>query len=174
MRHITKFFYTLLLVMVLTVPATASEFMDIDIQLGEAILSRMLCKKKSEINFVSRVRENVYLFSVFYANKKARFFVGVYNDMLRVQGKDFQTTTCSIPYHFDPTSKCATVDYSVPDCPTTERIVVCSEKNIEEKKEEQFWNRSIPELLDEDLRRALQEENAANATSTTNATSPQQ
>lgn len=160
MRHISKFLFALVMALTFALPAKASEFMDMDICLGRKIVARMLCKDENEINYVSRVRENVYLFSVFYASKEARFFVGVYNDLIRVQGKDFQTTTRTIPYHFDATAKCGIVDYSVPDCPTTERLICCSEKTIEEQLDEKFWDRPIPELLDEDLRNALQDDNA--------------
>ncbi|CCH48627.1 hypothetical protein [Pseudodesulfovibrio piezophilus] len=164
MRH---FFILICLFSVLTfssLPASGSEFPDMDICIGKNIVARILCKDVSEVDYVSRVRKNIYLFSVFYANKEARFFVGVYKDMIRVQGKDFMTVTRSIPYHFDETSKCGIVDYSVPDCPTSERIVCCSEKTLDEQLDEKFWDRPIPDLLEEDLRNALQADNASTGT----------
>ena len=150
--------------------ARASEYTDMDICLGRQVVARILCKNPNDVDYVAQVRENVYLFSVFYANRKARFFVGVYKDMIRVQGKDFQTVTKSIPYHFDSTSKCGVVDYSVRDCINNERIVCCSEKTIEEKMDEKFWDRPIPELLEEDLRKALE----SNATEPGTAAPPAQ
>jgi len=161
MRYITRIILAVMAAIIFALPAQATEFMDMDISLGRQIVARTLCKDPVEVNYVSRVRENVYLFSVFYANKQARFFVGVYKDMIRIQGKDFQTVTRSIPYHFDSAAKCAVVDYFPPDCPTSERIVACSQKTIEEQLDEKFWDRPIPELLEEDLRNAL----ADNATS---------
>lgn len=160
MQHLLKLILTLLMVTLFTLPAAASEYMDMDICMGRQIVARILCKDVDEVNYVSRVRENIYLFSVFYANKEARFFVGVYQDMIRVQGKDFKTVTRSIAYHFDETAKCGVVDYSIPDCPMSERIVCCSEKTVEEELDEKFWDRPIPELLEEDLRNALQGDNA--------------
>jgi len=136
--------------------ARASEYTDMDICLGRQIVARMLCKQPNDVDYVAQVRDNVYLFSVFYANRKARFFVGVYKDMIRIQGKDFLTVTKSIPYHFDSTSKCGVVDFYVRDCIFQERIVCCSEKTIEEKMDDKFWDRPIPELLEEDLQRALE------------------
>lgn len=165
MRHITWFTLSLLVTMFFAFPARASEFADMDICLGKQIVARALCKDPVEVNYVSRVKEHIYLYSVFYANKEARFFVGVYNDMIRLQGKEFRTVTRSIPYHFDATAKCGIVDYAVPDCPTQERIVCCSQKTIEEQLDEKFWDRPIPELLDEDLRNALQADNATEAES---------
>ncbi|WP_319468470.1 hypothetical protein [uncultured Pseudodesulfovibrio sp.] len=165
MRYITRIILAVMAAIVFAQPVQATEFMDMDISLGKQIVARTLCKDPVEVNYVSRVRENVYLFSVFYANKQARFFVGVYKDMIRVQGKDFQTVTRSIPYHFDSAAKCAVVDYFPPDCPTNERIVACSQKTIEEQLDEKFWDRPIPELLEEDLRNAL----ADNATSSSDA-----
>lgn len=160
MRHILKLIFPLLVVAIFALPAKASEFIDMDICMGRQIVARILCKDINEVNYVSRVRPNIYLFSVFYANQESRFFVGVYEDMIRVQGKDFQTVTRSIPYHFDKTAKCGVIEYSVPDCPTTERIVCCSQKTIEEQLDEKFWDRPIPELLEEDLRKAIQGDNA--------------
>ncbi|QJB55162.1 hypothetical protein [Pseudodesulfovibrio sp. zrk46] len=167
MRHITGLLFALLLTLTLALPAQATEFMDMDICLGRKLIARILCKDELEVNYVSRVHENVYLFSVFYANKEARFFVGVYNDMIRIQGKDFQTTTRSIPYHFDSAAKCSVVDYAVPECLNTERLVCCSEKTIEEELDEKFWDRPIPDLLEEDLQRALQGDNATQPEDTT-------
>jgi len=160
MRHITLTICLALFIMLFARPAKASDYLDMDICLGKQIVARVLCKAPIEINYVSKVRNNIYLFSVFYANKETHFFVGVYKTMIRVQGKEFQTVTRSIPYHFDATAKCGIVDYSPPDCPTNERIVCCSQKTVEEELDEKFWDRPIPDLLEEDLRNALQSANA--------------
>lgn len=160
MRHIRITLITLFALAFFALPAKASEFTDMDICLGRQIVARILCKPVIEVNYVSKVSDNVYLFSVFYAKREARFFVGVYNDMIRVQGKEFKTITRSIPYTFDETAKCGIVEYSVPDCPTTERIVCCSQKTVEEQLDDKFWDRPISDLLDEELRRALQADNA--------------
>lgn len=160
MRSIASLILGLAALVLLAQPAPASDYMDMDICLGRQIVARVLCKRPEDVDYVARVRDNVYLFTVFYANRKARFFVGVYNDMIRVQGKDYQTATRTIPYHFDKVSKCAVVDYSVSDCPNSERIVCCSEKTVDEKMDEKFWDRPIPELLEEDLRNALEAGNA--------------
>jgi len=156
MRHIIRLILILFTLTIGTPLAMASDYMDMDICMGKQIVARILCKTPDEVNYVSRVKNNIYLFSVFYASKEARFFVGVYKDVVRVQGKDFQTVTRTIPYHFDTTAKCGVIDYAVSDCPTTERIVCCSEKTIEEKLDEKFWDRPIPELLEEDMRNAMQ------------------
>lgn len=161
MRQLTRFILSLAIVASLAMPVSASEYLDMDIDLGKQIVARTLCKDALEVSYVTRVRENVYLFSVFYANKTARFFVGIYKDMIRIQGKEFQTGTRSIPYHFDSTAKCAVVEYSPPDCPTSERIVACSQKTMEEQLDEKFWDRPIPDLLEEDLREALKQNDAA-------------
>lgn len=152
-------------------PSDASEYLDMDICLGKQVVARTLCKDPVEVNYVSQVKENIYLFSVFYADREARFFVGVYKNMIRIQGKDYQTMTRSLPYHFDDKAKCGVVDYIVPGCAATERIVCCSEKTIDEKLDDRFWNRPIPDLLEEDLRKALE---ASNATGTDKAKPPQE
>lgn len=160
MRNLKSVLFTIAALAVFTLPAKASEFVDMDICLGKQIVARILCKPVIEINYVTKVRDNVYLFSVFYAKKESHFFVGVYNDTIRVQGKEFKTITRTIPYHFDATAKCGIVDYAVPDCETDERIVCCSRKTTEEELDDKFWNRPLPDLLEEDLRNALREDNA--------------
>lgn len=155
---------TTLLLVLFALPAYASEFQDMDICLGRQVIARALCKDPVEINYVSAVRDNINLFSVFYAKKEARFFVGVYKDMIKMQGKDYLTVTRTIPYHFDATAKCGVVEFSPPDCPTTQRIVCCSKKTVEDELDEKFWNRPIPELLEEDLRNALENNNATEDT----------
>jgi hypothetical protein len=160
MRHITSLALTTLALILLVLPASASEYTDMDICLGRQVVARILCKSPQEINYVSKIRDNVYLFSVFYASQEAHFFVGVYNGMIRVQGKEFKTVTQTISYHFDSMSKCGVVDYTQPSCPATGRIVCCSEKTVEEQLDDKFWDRPIPELLEEDLRNALQDDNA--------------
>ncbi len=154
-----RFFIAVLILAAGLVPARsgASEFEDMDICLGKAVVARTVCKEPSEVNYVAKVRDNIYLFSVFYARQEARFVVGVSDTMIRIQGKEFLKLTNTLPYHFDSDSKCGVVEYSSPDCPNSEPIVCCSEKTEEEKLDDKFWGRPIPELLDEDLRKALEE-----------------
>nr|WP_287412945.1 hypothetical protein [Pseudodesulfovibrio sp.] len=137
-------------------PALASEYEDMDICLGKKVLARALCKDPLEVNYVARVRDNIYLFSVFYAKQEARFVVGISNNKIRIQGKEFLTLTKTLSYEFDTMSKCGVVRFSSVECPTSEPIVCCSEKTVEEKLDEKFWDRPIPDLLEEDLRRALE------------------
>lgn len=153
MRRTIAIFFILTILFAL--PAQASEFEDMDICLGRAVVARAICKDPLEVNFVAKVRDNIYLFSVFYARQEARFVVGVTDKTIRVQGKEFLKLTKTLPYHFDAQSKCGVVNFSTPDCPVTEPIVCCSEKTTEEKLDEKFWIRPIPDLLDEDLRKAL-------------------
>ena len=127
-----------------------------DICLGKQILGRILCKSPQEVNYVAKVRDNIYLFSVFYAKQEARFVVGISGDKIRVQGKEFLKLTRTIPYDFDKTNKCAVVEYSSAECTRTEPIVCCTEKTEEDVKEENFWDRPIPDLLEEDLKKALE------------------
>jgi hypothetical protein len=138
------------------IPALASDYTDMDICLGKQVLGRILCKSPQEINYVAKVRDNIYLFSVFYAKQEARFVVGISSDKIRVQGKEFLKLTRTIPYDFDTASKCAVVEYSSAECTRTEPIVCCTEKTEEDIKEEKFWDRSIPDLLEEDLKKALE------------------
>lgn len=155
MRHCRIFIFALLTVVITASSAMATEFMDMDIKIGREVVANALCKSPAEVNYVTKVRDNLYLYSVFYAKKESHFFVGVYKDFIRLQGKEFKTITRTIPYKFDEATKCAVVQFSVPDCPTDANIVACSEKTLEEKKDDEFWDKSIPELLEEDLEKAI-------------------
>jgi hypothetical protein len=137
-------------------PAGASDLLDMDICLGKQILGRILCKDPQEVNYVAKVEDNIYLFSVFYAKQEARFVVGISNTKIRVQGREFLKLTRTIPYDFDKNTKCAVVEYSSSECPRSEPIVCCSEKTAEDLKEQKFWDRPIPDLLEEDLKKALE------------------
>jgi hypothetical protein len=138
------------------IPAEASEFQDMDICLGKQVLGRILCKDPQEINYVAKVKDNIYLFSVFYAKQEARFVVGISDSKIRVQGREFLKLTRTIPYDFDKSTKCAVVEYSSSECTRTDPIVCCSEKTEEDVKEQKFWDRPIPDLLEEDLKKALE------------------
>lgn len=155
MRRIFIAICATLLMGLVSLPVHASEFEDMDICLAKQVLARMLCKDPIEISYVTRAKEHIYLFSVFYARQEARFVVGISNDTIRVQGKEFLKLTRTLHYDFDSTSKCGVVDFTSSECYRTEPIVCCSEKTVEEKLDEKFWDRPIPDLLEEDLRRAL-------------------
>lgn len=128
------------------------------------IMARMFCKDPADFNYVAKVRENLYLFSVFYANKPAKFYCGTGKDYVRIQGLDIVKTTHTIPYFYDTPSGCGVVSYANQECPKNEQAVCCAPKTVEDKKADDFWDRSIPELLDEDLKKALGDNATQNGT----------
>ncbi|MGE4192772.1 MAG: hypothetical protein AB7E51_05240 [Pseudodesulfovibrio sp.] len=153
-----RILFALCATLVMTLSATAakaSEYTDMDICMGRQLLARVLCKDPMEINFVAKVKDSIYLFSVFYARQEARFVVGISSDTVRIQGKEFLKLTRTISYTFDKTSKCGVANYSNSECINREPVVCCSEKTEEEKMDQKFWDRPIPDLLEEDLRKAL-------------------
>ena len=161
MRHIAvSWMLTVLLVSFLAVPAGATDLQDMDICLCTGALARELCKDPSDIFLVGQVRSDLYLFSVFYANQETKFFCGVNKNNVKLQGKEWRKVTRTIPYQFDKGSKCGVLEHSVSDCPNYERLVCCSQKTEEEKLDDDFWVKPIPELLDEDLRQAIEDMNA--------------
>ena len=163
MQRFAASFASLCALILFAMPAAGSPYEDMDLCLGKQIVARALCKQPYEVNYVSKVKDDIYLFSVFYANRNTHFFVGVYNNVIRIQGKEFQTVTRTIPYQFDELAKCGIVDFSSPECPTAERIICCSQKTTEEELDDKFWNRPIPELLEDDLRRAIEGLNATDS-----------
>mgnify|MGYP000238813124 CR=1 FL=1 len=142
------------------VRAQCDEIDIMNIELCKQVMARMFCKSPQDFNMVAKVREGLFLLSTFYANKETQFFCGIGGGYIRVQGREFRTMTHTIPYVFDMKSKCSVVNYSSPDCPNSSPIVVCAQKTLDEQSAQDFWNRPIPDLLDEDLKRALDDLNA--------------
>ena len=122
--------------------------------LCRTILARVLCKKTNELNFVAKADPTGYWISAFWGNKDLRFYCGVDPGSVRIQAKGLQQFTRTIPVPFDPSSRCATVDYSNPECPTSRKVACCLPKTEQEKQEESFWNRPVLDLLKQDLERA--------------------
>lgn len=149
--------------LLLAVPAGADEIDNMNVNVCRQLMAKMLCKDVVDFKYVAKVKDGLYLFSTFYANREAMFYCGLGGGYIKVQGKEFHKVTTTIPYTFDVPSKCSIVEYSNPECPDYRRIVVCAEKTLDEQAVEDFWNRPIPDLLDEDLKRALEELNATDA-----------
>lgn len=152
----------LLATLLLCAPATADEIDNMNVELCSQVMAKMMCKDQMDFNYVSKVRDGVYLFSAFYANSEVGFYCAVGGGYVKVKGVKYLKVTRTIPYTFDRPSKCSIVEYSNPECPDYRRIVVCAEKTLDEQATEDFWNRPIPDLLDEDLQRALEDLNGTN------------
>lgn len=160
-----RFLAALLLALFMLAPtqARSDEIDTMNIELCRQVLSRMLCKDPVELNMVAKVKDGLYLFSTFYAKKETQFYCGVGGGYIRIEGKEFHKITHTIPYVFDMPSKCSVVEYLNPECPKRSKIVVCAPKTLDEQSAEDFWNRPIPDLLDEDLKRALDDLNGTEA-----------
>lgn len=133
---------------------------NMNVDICRQALGRTMCKDANEFNYVAKVKDGLYLFSTFYAKKEATFFCGLGGGYLKVQGREFRKITKTIPYEYDATSKCIAIQYSNPSCPTASPMVSCARKTLDEQAAEDFWSRPIPDLLDEDLQRALEDLNA--------------
>lgn len=117
-------------------------------------LARMLCKKTGDLNFVAKADPTGYYFNVFWGSKEVRFYCGVDPNSIRIQARTGQQFTRTIPFAFDNTSRCSTLSYSVPECPTYRKVSCCMPKTKEEKEQESFWNRPVLDLLKQDMERA--------------------
>lgn len=148
----------LALIVAFSSPAAASGVDDMDFCICRNVLSRMLCKDVDEFNLVGKIRDGLYLYSVFYANKEQKFYCGVGSQFVKVQGLEKMKITRSIPYTFDPESNCGALDFDSSDCPKYSRVTCCAKKDAEARKADQFWDKPIPQLLEEDLREALKQD----------------
>lgn len=157
MKTVAAFIVAVLLMT--SVPASASGVDEMDFCICRNVLSRLLCKDIDEFNLVGKIRDGLYLYSVFYANKEQKFYCGVGSAFVKVQGLEKMRITRSIPYTFDPESNCGKLEYDTSDCPKYVPVTCCAKKDAEQRKADQFWDKPIPQLLEEDLREALRESN---------------
>lgn len=151
---------TFVLCLLFAVPARAGGVDEMDFCICRNVLSRMLCKDPNEFNLVGKIKDGLYIYSVFYANKETKFYCGVGSKFVKVQGVSKRRITRSIPYSFDPEENCGLVEFSSPECPVYAPVTCCAEKEADQRKADEFWDKPIPQLLDEDLREALEQDNA--------------
>ncbi|MBN2140316.1 MAG: hypothetical protein PHV85_06315 [Desulfovibrionaceae bacterium] len=145
--------------------ATGSRAMgpeDMNLCLCRHVIGRLLCKDIEEIEYIGRMADGTYGFSVFYASKPTRFYCYVSEQNIQVRGRAATPITRTIPYVFDKNSRCGIVALEVPECPNKNDIICCAVRKKEDVEEEKFWSRTIPALLDEDLKSVFGKD--ANAT----------
>lgn len=152
---------TLAVTLLFPVASLASDASDdMDFCICRNVVARLLCKDVDEINLVGKVRDGLYIYSVFYANKVSKFYCGVGEKYVKLQGFDRVTVTRSIPYTYDPEENCGIIDYYSDSCPVYTPVKCCANKDADQRKADEFWDKPLPQLLDEDLRDALQAGNA--------------
>ena len=147
-------------------PAQAMEAVDQrNICLCTRVMARILCKKPDEFNYVDSYSDGTYSFTVFYADQVRPIRCQVSSSFVHLKADLGQTMLRSVPYTPDAATGCGTVDYRVPQCPDTSIIKCCGKRSAEDlQKEEElkFWNKPIPELLQQELQKGIATE--ANAT----------
>ena len=127
-------------------------------------IARTLCKQPQDLKYIDEYQtSNTYSFTVFYAKTETRFVCLVTDTEIRIQGKAWQPIMRTIPLDFESNHFCGLVNYSVPECPYEKPIICCSEKSVKQEKEDKaydFWNRPIPEILEDEIRLREMQENA--------------
>ncbi len=155
MKRLTALAAALLLVAGI-LPAAAQDIGPDDMNrcLCVSALSRILCKKAGEINYVSKAGDGIYVFSVFYASQEARFSCAFTPDVIHVRGDTTKKFLRTIPYTYDQKERCGSFTLGLPDCPIRGAAKCCSAKTAEQsqqEKEDTFWSRPIPEILQEEI-----------------------
>ena len=126
-------------------------------------LARSQCKEPSSYSYVGKQGASIYIYNTFYGSKYKDFFCKVNDGEVNILSRD-RTFHRSVVYYIDE-NDCGVIDYSSAAC-NDHRVVKCcfakSEKEIKADKEVDFWHKPIPELLQEDQEKAL--ENLQNRT----------
>lgn len=149
-------------------PALAQDRQTRDICLCRQVIARTLCKRPDEVEFIDRYMDDAtYSFTVFYAKKPERFICNVSGNEVRIKGKAWSPLlrTVRVTPSTQGEGDCMDLDYFVPECPRGP--VRCCEprraEDVEREKELDFWNRPIPDLLEDELSEgiAAEEDEAA-------------
>lgn len=148
--------FALLLTLLAAAPQAQAAGDDVNLSLCKQVLSRILCKKVNEFNYMGKVQDGVYIISVFYASKNSEFLCAVMPDgQLIVQDRTWHPMRRVIPYTADSDGKCLNATLSSPECPARAAIKACPTKtpgDVKEQIRETFWVRPIPAILEEEYR----------------------
>mgnify|MGYP001177804352 CR=1 FL=1 len=146
-----------LLILCLAAPAAAEQAGPDDMNrcLCVAALSRLLCKKPNEMSFVLKTGEGLYTYSVHYAAGESRFTCAVTESAIYVRGDTSPKLLRTIPYTLDPTTMCGKFSLRLPECAIGGEAKCCAvktAKQLKQDKEDAFWNRPIPDILQDELK----------------------
>ncbi len=137
---------------------------DMNVCLCKQVLARTLCKEPVDFNYVGKIGDATYLLNVFYGSKESRFYCTMTERNIVINGKTKRQLVRTIPYEYDASTLSATVNYSVPECPVGRKIYCRSSKTLMDKRrdeEDKFWNRPVPEILEDELKFGIASERNA-------------
>ncbi len=158
LRQVRRLAVRLALGLLLCLPAPAlAAGDDMNLELCQQILSRMLCKKPGDFGYSGKLDEGVYILSGFYASKQSEYLCAVTKDgQVILQDRTWRAMRRVVPYTMDAEGKCMRTSYTSSECPAKRgEIKVCPAKGAHDAKEqiqETFWNRPIPKILEEEYR----------------------
>ena len=151
--------------LVLTAPCARAQNIgpdDLNLCLCRQIIARELCKSPREFQYVGKTDvKGTYVFKVFYANRPQTFVCLVLPETIRIQGQTGQRAIkLEVPYFLDRETGLASVEFSSPDCPNAAPIECRTKPTPAQERaqdRETFWQRPIPEILQEELQRQSDE-----------------
>lgn len=135
-------------------------------------LAKSQCKDPISYSYVGKQGKSIYIYNTFYGSKNKDFFCKVGDSEVTILSRD-RLFHRSIEYYIDE-NDCGVIEYSSAAC-TDKRVIKCcfakSEKEIKADKEIDFWHKPIPDLLQEDQKKALEE--LQNRTAKSSETKPE-
>ncbi|WP_304085619.1 hypothetical protein [Maridesulfovibrio ferrireducens] len=119
-------------------------------------LARSQCKDPASFSYVGKQGESVYIYNAFYGSKYTDFFCKVGEGEVKILSRKRKFRR-SIKYYIDD-NQCGVIAYSPASCSDRHVLRCCfpkSDKEIKADKEAEFWQKPIPDLLQEDQEKAL-------------------
>ncbi|WP_320170736.1 hypothetical protein [Maridesulfovibrio sp.] len=119
-------------------------------------LARSQCKEPADYSYEGIRQGNIYVYNGFYGAKYTDFFCKIEQGEIRIMSRNKHFRR-SIKFYIDE-NECGIIEYSPASC-NDRRVIKCcfpkSEKELKQDREAEFWQRSIPDLLKEDQKKAL-------------------
>ncbi len=171
---ILKLMMVIVLMCFICTPANAGRSMEQEREMCIALnaLARSHCKNPAQFSYVGMQGDSIYIFNAFYGSKYTDFFCKVDSGEVIIMSRKKKYRR-SVKYYIDE-NECGIIEYFPAACSETHSIRCCypkSEKELKADKELEFWQKPIPDLLQEDQDAAMKV--LQNKTAKSSETKPQ-
>jgi len=143
----------LCLALLLAAPAPAAADDTVNLTVCKRLVSHLLCKPYGKLSYAGKPADNVYIIGFFYATKESQMLCAVLDDgQIVLQDRTWRAQRWVFP--FTKSGACIVTTAFSPDC-GRRKVKVCppkTAKDVQEQRRETFWNRPIPQILEEELK----------------------